>query len=489
LERKAVSGIMLTLLLTSMLTLAFSIRLVKAQGVIYIRPDGSVEGTDKIQRDGNTYTFTDNIYDEICVERSNVIIDGKGYTVQGTGVSGTNGISLSNGNNVTIKDTHIKGFDFGIYLYNSSRNCISGNVITANNYSGISLTHSSGNCISGNNISNNGYGIGLGWGSLGNSISGNTITANNGDGIYFQHGDCNNITANTIENNICGIGLYWGRYSPSLNNTFYHNNFIANTQQVNINLGSMRLWVNLWDDGYPSGGNFWSDYTDADFFNGPYQNITGCDGIGDTPYVIDENNRDNYPLMNPWTPTPRVVTAAVYVDPNTLNLRSEGKWITAYVQLPQGYGAADIHSSSIRLNGTISPVLDAKYDFVTNSSEYLVDHNNDGILERMVKFNRTEVSESIFSKGIRYGNVALTLTGQFYDNTPFEGSDTIMVRMPGDVNGDGFINTQDLAWIGKTFGAKVGEPLYNIQADFNSDGIIDTFELATVGKNFGKTYQ
>jgi len=49
--------------------------------------------------------------------------------------------------------------------------------------------------------------------------------------------------------------------------------------------------INAWDDGYPSGGNYWSDYTGVD---------ADGDGIGDTPYVIDENNTDRYPLMNPW---------------------------------------------------------------------------------------------------------------------------------------------------------------------------------------------
>jgi len=61
-------------------------------------------------------------------------------------------------------------------------------------------------------------------------------------------------------------------------------------------------YANFWDDGYPSGGNYWSDYTDIDVFSGPYQNVTGSDGIGDIPYTIDENNQDRYPLIYPWSP-------------------------------------------------------------------------------------------------------------------------------------------------------------------------------------------
>jgi hypothetical protein len=53
----------------------------------------------------------------------------------------------------------------------------------------------------------------------------------------------------------------------------------------------------MWDNGYPDGGNYWSDYTGTDVYSGAGQNIPGSDGIGDTPYVINTSNRDNYPLM------------------------------------------------------------------------------------------------------------------------------------------------------------------------------------------------
>jgi len=66
----------------------------------------------------------------------------------------------------------------------------------------------------------------------------------------------------------------------------------------------------VWDDGYPSGGNYWSDYVGVDLFSGPYQNITGCDGIGDTPILF----RDRYPLMHPWPPFPADINRDGKID-------------------------------------------------------------------------------------------------------------------------------------------------------------------------------
>ena len=58
------------------------------------------------------------------------------------------------------------------------------------------------------------------------------------------------------------------------------------------------------DNGYPSGGNYWSDYNGTDLFYGSDLNYTGRDGIGDIPYFINETNIDYHPLMIPYPPIP-----------------------------------------------------------------------------------------------------------------------------------------------------------------------------------------
>ncbi len=276
---------MLTLLLLSMLTLAFNIQPAKASGTIYIRADGSIEpSTANITSTDNvTYYFTDNNYDEIVVERNNIVVDGAGYTVQGKRVWESKGISLYGRSNVTIKNMEIKAFWYGIWLEDSSNyNIISDKNIT-NNKVGIWLYESSNNIISGNTITaNKDYGIYLDY-SSNNSIHGNTMTANNYYGIYLSSSSNNNISGNTITNTYYGI-----RLRHSSNNIIYNNNFIDNTQQLYICPSG---YTNVWNDGYPSGGNYWSDHT--------FEDQNG-DGVCDGPYVIDDNNQDKYPLMSPW---------------------------------------------------------------------------------------------------------------------------------------------------------------------------------------------
>jgi parallel beta-helix repeat protein len=162
----------------------------------------------------------------------------------------------------------------------------------SNNWAGIGA-HGKSQCnfFNGNSIENCTNGVLL-HDSDNNSISGNNI-ADCEIAIHFEWlTDFNTIEQNNIVNNDCGV-----RLEQTSGNSFYHNNMVANTLQVSI----IGYALDTWDDGYPSGGNYWNDYGGADAYRGSYQNETGSDGIGDIPVVFDGNNMDHYPLMTQWT--------------------------------------------------------------------------------------------------------------------------------------------------------------------------------------------
>jgi parallel beta-helix repeat protein len=316
--------LLFSVFLISFLVLASipQIKVVKAQGnTIYIRADGTVEGTENIQGDGNVYTFTSDVFDSIVVEKDDVVIDGAGYSLQGNG--SRFGIDISERSNVIVKNTHVDNFDYGIYVENSLNILVTGNNITNNKY-GIDLVSSSrDNSISRNYVANNEvFGIRL-YFCVENEILENNIINNNLSGIllYFSENSTlsensiianewginlygsgyNNLSGNSITNNKIGLWFFGSSHNKMVSNNItdsqrsmylemqafdnmiYHNNVVNNVQQVFTDIDS----VNVWDNG--DEGNYWSNYNGTD---------NDSNEIGDTPYVIDQNNQDNYPLMN-----------------------------------------------------------------------------------------------------------------------------------------------------------------------------------------------
>ncbi len=232
--------------------------------LITINADGTVApASAPIQRVGNTYTLTTDTSHFYCrILRSNIIFDGNGHTVSGKGW--TNAFFLNEVSNVIVKNLTITGgSQIGIELSKCSNVTISNNTITGTfNYvpwqqtGGIYVSGGDSNTITGNHVEGNMVGIFLG---------------DTGHNVIVD----NNITGNT------GHGMEIG---GSSNNTISHNRFINNTAQIYTSLSS-----NTWDDG--ERGNYWSDYNGTD--------VDG-DGVGDTSYVVDDNNQDRYPLMEPY---------------------------------------------------------------------------------------------------------------------------------------------------------------------------------------------
>jgi len=214
------------IILAGILVAALEIQVVKASRTIYIRADGSVEpsGTPISTVDNVTYTFTDNIFDSIIIERDDIIVDGAGYVIQGTEEYNLKGISLTRRNNVTIKNLEIKEFLYGISLSNSFGNSIIGNNITENSYNGIYAYQSNNNIIVENNITNNGSSIHF-YQSNDNSISENNITENKLNGIFLDQSYGNVLTENNITNNRSGIYLDFSSNNVLRNNLMVNNKY------------------------------------------------------------------------------------------------------------------------------------------------------------------------------------------------------------------------------------------------------------------------
>jgi parallel beta-helix repeat protein len=244
-------------------------------------------------------------------------------------------------NEIANRSTSGSGAGIGVCVGDSSYNIISRNRIFGVGY-GIRASSGSNNSILENNIINSGTGIRTD-NAFNTTISHNNLTGNFGCGISLSDSDKNHVFGNNIEDNKCGIeheSTWGGEYFSSNNAIFenlitnndygivlrrtydskyYHNSFINNTIQVYDWSLYDPQWApseHIWDDGYPSGGNYWSDYVSVDFFQGPYQNETGDDGLGDSSYNIDARNIDHYPLGNAVGLIPAYPIAAFTYLPN-----------------------------------------------------------------------------------------------------------------------------------------------------------------------------
>lgn len=207
----------------------------------------------------------------------------------------TYGISSLSG---TVVDNRIMAngsYTYGIYSSGGESALFSFNTINSSGYHAYGvLLDGQFQTFSGNTIeAGNNSGIGMIMNALVNSIVANNSISYTSTGIQSLSHSSYDITFqgnflynDTVAFKVAGVST----------NLFFHNSFINYTSfQVTGSTGNA-----IWDNGYPSGGNFWSGYNGTDLFSGPSQNITGSDGIGDSQFNVTSNNVDHYPLMAPW---------------------------------------------------------------------------------------------------------------------------------------------------------------------------------------------
>jgi len=207
-----------------------------------------------------------------------------------TGGTGSNepydvnaGITLYNVQNGVLSNVTATDGDLGIYIRGSPGISVLGSNASGNSAYGVQLFASDGCSVEDSAMDSNYYGLHV-YDSDTCIVASNNLTEND-VGIYLYIVTNSLATGNVIDMNSLGM---WVRSCNGVG--IYNNRFIGNTVQASDD-GS-----NSWDNGYPAGGNYWSDYSGADAYSGPLQDQPGSDGIGDTPYTFT-TGQDDYPIV------------------------------------------------------------------------------------------------------------------------------------------------------------------------------------------------
>jgi parallel beta-helix repeat protein len=455
LRRTRVALLLGILVLSSLVPLVVIEPVFAWTGSVYIRADGTVDPpSSPLQRNGTLYTLTGNIssdYEAIVIEKGGLLLDGAGFTVQGLGSINSVGVEVDACINVTVQRMRIIGFGYDMVVNRSSIVDVSGNVVTGG-LVGVLFEASSYNELRNNEITDNVDGIEL-HASLNNSIRDNFVGWNSRSGI-----------------SLCS----------SQNNSIVHNSLTANSRPVD----TCPDLLNVWNEGYPSGGNWWSgSHNGTDVYKGPFQNTTGSDGIGDSQYIIDNINFDRYPLMGPWTNVGQNVTV-VYSPEVSL---AYGNVVSVGVTIFNLAHTGNVAPLSFLIVGQPPTYYDVKttanYSGPIDITLPYSDFGLSSFAEKslaLVQWNGTSEKWENITLGVD------TIHNLIFGETSYLSVFTIIVPLLGDIKKDGVVDIFDAILLSTAFNSHPGSPTWNPQADINQDDIVDIYDAIILSTNFGK---
>jgi outer membrane protein assembly factor BamB/nitrous oxidase accessory protein NosD len=405
---------------------------------------------------GATIWIAPGIYNESLVINKTLTLVGKvgSSPIFSGGGSGTAITLLAGASGSIIAGIVITNWDRGILVANSANCKIYDNIMSVMKKNGITVegSNAASNLIYSNIFQENAIAINLTASSAKNTIYKNIVTSN-AIGLKLESGG-NVIYANSIAQNEIGINV-----SSSNGNIIYHNNFIGNKVQIS-NTSSTS---NTWDNGYPSGGNYWGECAWVDKYKGSVQNQPGSDGVNDTGYAIDQNNIDRYPLLQPFSRHDIGIT-------NVLTSKTVvAKGFTLYVDVRiLNYG---VHDETFTVTVYANTTIIGKQTITVatrNSATVTIAWNTAGI----VKANYT-ISAVVD---------VLPDETDWLDNVLTDG--TVTVTIPGDVTSDIWVDMQDISILIDKFMATPTDPRWDPNCDINCDLAIDMADISIAIDNF-----
>ncbi len=255
-----------------------------------------------------------------------------GIRVQGLAVSDTTvAVEIAFADRVVLRSNQFTGNLYGAYIQNVANATLEENRFAGNDADGLQMAEAVGVAITDNVAQSNG-GTGISVANAMARIEDNSVTGN-GVGVVVYDSGPSSVSMNTVAGNTDGVQItFAANITVARNNitsnsgvgvrvdrsrfvTVHHNNFVANQLHA-TDAGGLG---DAWDDGYPSGGNYWDNYSGQDNCSGPGQNVCpDPDGLGDTPFVIAERTQDRYPLMAPADVQKPTIEIRVPTDGSTL---------------------------------------------------------------------------------------------------------------------------------------------------------------------------
>ena len=123
------------------------------------------------------------------------------------------------------------------------------------------------------------------------------------------------------------------------------------------------------------------------------------------------------------TATPAVIEAEVSIKPETINVKSKGKF-KAFIKLPSTYSVNDIVTSTVVCEGATA--IDGKVD---SAGRFVATFNTQDLdLGFEIKIHKGYNDKKIETE--------LTVTGELTDGTKFEGSDKVKIKGKGKKHDD-----------------------------------------------------